>query len=660
MKRLFLFLLLLLPLCLHAKKQGQDYIDSLAKEIPKAKNDTTRVKLLTEISKRLISVDPDKGIKYAMDALSLAEKAGWEPGKADADYSLAWLYRNKSEYIKALDFGRQSLQIWETLNRKKEMALVYQVISIIYIEQSNYPLALDNSFRSLKISEEIQDKRLIGGNLTNIGIIYDDQGDYNKALEYHNRALKQFEEHREPYTIATSLMNIGLIYSEQKEYQKALETHLKAKDILQGLGTKLTLAKNLGYIGDAYKGLKSYSKALDCLTNSLKLVEELGDKNGQAEQLQNIGLTYLAAFTDSSKNNSDPLLKNSKKQDLDSAIGALSKAATIHKEVGNVKDLSENYRDLSTAWEHAGNYINALEYHKLFMANKDSVFSQQNKIKLANLDAKRELELKDKQIQLDKANKRIESIFYIAGIVFLLLVILFIYRNYTAQIRSNLLLAKEKQVSEDLLLNILPSEVAKELRDKGSASAKNFDNVTVLLIDFVNFTSASEYMTPQELVNELDVSFKAFDNIIGNYNIEKIKTIGDAYLAVSGLPLPQVYHAENIVYAALDMIAFLDERKKTMGKYSFEARIGIHSGSVIAGIVGIKKFAYDIWGDTVNIAARMEQNSEGGKINISEATYELIKYRFNCTYRGEIDAKNKGKLGMYFINGIKPEAVNLA
>ena len=160
-------------------------------------------------------------------------------------------------------------------------------------------------------------------------------------------------------------------------------------------------------------------------------------------------------------------------------------------------------------------------------------------------------------------------------------------------------------------------------------------------------------MTHQELVNELDECFKAFDNIIGKYNIEKIKTIGDAYLAVSGLPAPQVYHAENIVMAALEISAFMQERNKKLGDKTFRMRIGIHSGNVIAGIVGLKKFAYDIWGDTVNIAARMEQNSEPGKINISEATYELIKYKFNCTYRGEIEAKNKGKLGMYFVDGQK-------
>jgi adenylate cyclase len=207
----------------------------------------------------------------------------------------------------------------------------------------------------------------------------------------------------------------------------------------------------------------------------------------------------------------------------------------------------------------------------------------------------------------------------------------------------------EKKKSDDLLLNILPEEVAEELKQKGSSEARFFDHVTVLFTDFVDFTKAGERMGPQELVDELHTCFKAFDGIISKYNIEKIKTIGDAYLAVCGLPLPDAGHAVNAARAALEIRQYMEDRKKTMGDKTFDIRIGIHSGSVVAGIVGVKKFAYDIWGDTVNTAARMEQSSEKGRINISQVTYELVKEQFECTHRGEIAAKNKGDLNMYFI-----------
>lgn len=206
--------------------------------------------------------------------------------------------------------------------------------------------------------------------------------------------------------------------------------------------------------------------------------------------------------------------------------------------------------------------------------------------------------------------------------------------------------------SDDLLLNILPEEVSRELKEKGSVTAHEFDHVTVLFTDFVDFTIASERMSSQELVDELHNCFKAFDEIIGRYSIEKIKTVGDAYLAVSGLPLKDNSHAYHVAKAALEIQSFIKNRIALKGDKTFDIRIGIHSGSVVAGIVGVKKFAYDIWGDTVNTAARMEQSSEPGKINISETTYSLIKDQFKCTYRGEIDAKHKGKMDMYFMEGL--------
>lgn len=215
------------------------------------------------------------------------------------------------------------------------------------------------------------------------------------------------------------------------------------------------------------------------------------------------------------------------------------------------------------------------------------------------------------------------------------------------QQHSELKTAKHK--SDELLLNILPSEVAEELKEKGHTEARLFNNVSVLFTDFVGFTKAGERMSPQELVDELHVCFRTFDEIISKYRIEKIKTIGDAYLAVAGLPATDEQHALNVTRAALEIQAFMKERKSRLGDKTFEIRIGIHSGSVVAGIVGIKKFAYDIWGDTVNTAARMESSSEAGRVNVSEPTYMLIKERFECTYRGMIDAKNKGEMNMYFV-----------
>jgi class 3 adenylate cyclase len=211
-------------------------------------------------------------------------------------------------------------------------------------------------------------------------------------------------------------------------------------------------------------------------------------------------------------------------------------------------------------------------------------------------------------------------------------------------------LRAQKKKSDDLLLNILPEEIAEELKETGQSVARMYDNVSVLFTDFVNFTQMSEHLTPAALVAEIDTCFKAFDDIITRHGLEKIKTVGDAYIAVSGLPADNPRHAEDVVKAALDIKAYMEDRRNTLPD-TFGIRLGIHSGPVVAGIVGVKKFAYDIWGDTVNTAARMEQHGEAGKLNISGATYDLVKERFNCVYRGDIEAKHKGAMRMYFLLG---------
>lgn len=214
---------------------------------------------------------------------------------------------------------------------------------------------------------------------------------------------------------------------------------------------------------------------------------------------------------------------------------------------------------------------------------------------------------------------------------------------------------KQRQRSDDLLLNILPEEVAEELKAKGSSEAKQFSEATVLFTDFKEFTNLSEKLTPKELVSDLNHCFTAFDEITHKHRIEKIKTIGDAYMAAGGLPTPNTTHAKDVVLAALEIRDFIEEGKAhkiANNQPFFEIRIGIHTGPLVAGIVGVKKFQYDIWGDTVNTASRMESSGEVGKVNISQFTYELLKDDpdFEFEHRGKISAKGKGEIEMLFVS----------
>ncbi len=210
------------------------------------------------------------------------------------------------------------------------------------------------------------------------------------------------------------------------------------------------------------------------------------------------------------------------------------------------------------------------------------------------------------------------------------------------------IIKEEQQKSDRLLLNILPKSVADELKETGKATTKKYDNVTILFTDFKDFTALVASIPAVKLVEELNDIFGRFDDIMDEFQIEKIETIGDAYMAACGLPEENSDHALKCVGAAQRMISFLIERNRK-SKIQWNMRVGIHSGPVVAGVVGKKKFAYDLFGDTINTASRIETNGEEGKINISESTYNLIKGNYTCIPRGQIHAKGKGKLDMYFV-----------
>jgi len=291
-------------------------------------------------------------------------------------------------------------------------------------------------------------------------------------------------------------------------------------------------------------------------------------------------------------------------------------------------------------WSKRGSLLSlmvvvALEVVFFLLAQKDFIFPQQIKPNIAEG-------------------------FYLAcslGLVLILYWIAYVFEQAKDRALHNLEaknfeLAKEKKKSDDLLLNILPASVADELKETGGSKAGLFENVSVLFLDIIDFTLIGEHFSPQELVNELNHCFTLFDNLVTKNQMEKIKTVGDAYIAVSGLPVEHPNHGIIAVNTALDIMEVLEqygeERRKAHKPY-FQFRAGIHSGPLVAGIVGIKKFAYDIWGDTVNLAARMEQNGLGGKVNISSQTYELVKQHFRAEPRGKLPAKNKGDIEMYFV-----------
>lgn len=688
-------------------------VDSLWREIQRTRADTTKVNLYWELAENYSHQDIDSALHLALTGSELAEKLNSAELKGKLYLEIAKCYKQKSEYKTALVFYEKALKSYKELpesvtTRNSHIAKAYDGIGVIYhnvlndydsatifhnlalklfqeandtgdiaeeyselanicFDRGEYKNAIAYHYNALKLHQQKKDDKIgIANSSLDIGNVCVIQGDYAKAREYLMGALIVFQSIKEakkdeklPNAIPNCLFAIAGLYSAQNQYdsaaiyyEKALQLYHENKFIQGEIAT-------LSGMGQVNIFLHDYQKALEYDFKALKMVQELDIKLSVCATLGNIGEAYLAVYNDTAKKaKKGALIMPSKTENLHKAIDYLKQAVSMSKELDDKESLKEFSQYLSDAYKSEGDYKNAYENYVLFAAIKDTLSTQDSKKLLRKQETEAHKEILDKQTKLDELaiqKKKNETIFLYIGMVVMLFIIGLVVRSNMRQNKSNKIITKEKKRSDELLLNILPAEVAEELKDKGSAEAKYFQEVTVFFSDFVGFTKVAERMTPQQLVNELDACFKGFDHIMTKYNIEKIKTVGDAYLAVSGLPLNDPNHAEKIIRAAIEIRDFQLERKRLMGDMTFEVRIGAHSGSVVAGIVGVKKFAYDIWGDTVNTAARMEQNSMPGKINISEVTYQLVKDKFSCEFRGKIQAKNKGELSMYFVNASTTE-----
>jgi class 3 adenylate cyclase len=290
---------------------------------------------------------------------------------------------------------------------------------------------------------------------------------------------------------------------------------------------------------------------------------------------------------------------------------------------------------------------------------KDSIFTEESREQIADFEVKYETERKEREIELLKQNELINQLqmnrqrtvrnSLIAGLVLIIILAGVIYWALRQKTRSSFLIEREKDKSDRLLLNILPLKVANDLKEVGFTTPQSYDNVTIFFSDLVNFTELSSGLEPQYIIDELNKIFTEFDAIMQAHHCERLKTIGDAYMAVCGLPEPDTEHAIKIVRAAKEILGYMEERRKR-SPVKWEIRIGIHSGSAVAGVVGVRKYIYDVFGDAVNTAARMEQHSVPMRINVSDATYRLTREHFRFEKREPIDIKGKGTMGMWFVD----------
>ena len=559
-------------------------------------------------------------------------------------HSVAELMTNTSPDSSILVLDKAD-QLNKKLNNVRFQQENYLIRSKTLLIQGVYPKALEFAQKALKLSEKLKNKELISDCYSVIGQIYERQENNQQAAAYHLKGLKLNRNIGDSVRIATSLSLLGNIYGATKQTDKALKSY---RESLSYINEKLNPEQvgvaygNIGYVyyeegsrvklENPEKAKRYFDQSLEASMKAKQLFEDLNNRRFSIIAELNIGLVYnelkdfgtakkwcLSAFTTAEELKIPPLIRD--------ACDCMYKSTKGSGNMPEALKYFEIYKEMNDSIQNIDNERSMVEKELNFKYEKEQLGD--------SLEYAQKEIIADSQIQKQRI-----GLISTGGILLLIIVLMVV-------------VVKGKKRSEELLLNILPFETAQELKKKGYAETKNFESATVLFTDFKGFTTISELLSPKELITEIDTCFKGIDRIMEKYQIEKIKTIGDAYMAAGGLPNKTTSHPIDVVMAAEEILLLIDGLKQERIEKNlpyFDIRIGIHTGPVIAGIVGIKKFSYDIWGDTVNIASRMESSGEINKINISGATYELIKEHYQCTYRGKIEAKNKGKIDMYFVD----------
>ncbi len=624
--------------------------------------------------------DIEQAMANYEQALSLRRELNDRKGVASLYNNLGNLQEEKGDYLGALENLQQSYTIRQQLRDTQRMARVLYNISYVHERMGNYPEALDYVLRHLELLKGTKDSYSLFNAYTLLGNINVELEIYKEALSYYQQALTIAEDIGDDYELAIAYNNLGNMlddfaerdYKDEKfgaarpRFTQALKYLQQALAIYQRTEDAEGSGNANNNIGVVYKNLGSYflaleepdsanmylNRSLSYLNKALTIHQQLNNRKGIIETYNGFGDVYRRL------------------ENTDKALSYTQDYLDLAIEMDDQKFIQKAYKDLSRVYADLKKYKKAYKFRKKY----DEIRYERLSEDIVQQNARRQAIFGDYQVQLE--NERQEKALVaqeaqlhrttlfrnslMIGALGLLAIVLLIYNRYRIKSRANQeladknnIIATEKKRSDDLLLNILPAETARELKENGKAKAKQYASVTVLFSDIVSFTQVAEALSATELVTLLDDCFRGFDKIALKYGIEKIKTIGDAYMCVGGLPVPNTTHAYDVVRAGMEMQAFVKNYNRTLaerGIADLAIRIGIHTGPVVAGIVGSTKFAYDIWGDTVNLAARMESGGAAGQVNISRTTYEAVKDKFSFEERGKIMVKNKGAIEMYFVD----------
>lgn len=564
-----------------------------------AEDETAEAKILQSIGNIYRFMNEfQKSLEYLLRALEMHERLG---NKEEMSHILGHIgdtYAKLNEQSTAIEYMKRALAMHQELDMKRESAFVLGNTGLIYCNMADYAQALEYMMNALVIHEEFESFEEQGDVLGNIGIVYYYTHDYPLALEYMVRSLEIHERLGMKAKVASKYANIGNVFYSMKDFPKALENMNHALILCRELGVPSKAGLVLNGIGSVYIELGDYYRALECLEESQKVFTEANMRMEVASTLSIIGIIYSdKKFEGYNPNKAEELLLGAVEQFEE--LGGLA----LNVEV--IKKLAQLYEQMNK-WEEANHY------NKKYNALEKEVFSAEVK-------------------------KQTEK---------------YAYERKIGEEQA------QRKATEALLHNILPKTIANRMMEKKTTISDYFENVSIFFSDIVDFTTISAKISPQQLVDGLNAIFTEFDRIAKKHGLEKIKTIGDSYMAVCGIPEPCENHAERVALFALEVTETIKNFSFAEEKIAVTNRIGLHTGSVVAGVIGENKFAYDLWGDSVNTASRMESHGEPGKIQVSEDFVRAVETQTSVSElkpvlqfveRGELEIKGKGKMKTYFL-----------
>ncbi len=624
----------------------------------------------------------DSAILVSEEILALHQDSDNQIATVKTLQRIVDVYLGKNNYQAALLSNLELLTIIKLFGDEKDLAAVYNNLGYIYTRQKNYPLAIEHFKKVEKL--EIGNAINLAPLYINMGVCYSNDKEFEASIRYLKKAeaLYSLEQKSKKASVNQLISSVYLnnsdLYNAQLYNQIALEFARVGEEPEVLSSTYYQSAQIQRKLYDYEKALSFYQLHLN-IRDSIRLDERFRQQDLQQQQvlleraekeiklllvnndIQELNISRLQLEKDKIELSRSNLELEAKKR-KDEILLLRSNEQVKDAELQNQELLAQQTKQaLAIAQQELESQkkdqtlleLRSIEERQQVELMQKEAAEAKQKREIESLTMEKEIT----QLELDNEAAFRQSVYSIGGLLGLLgiLVVLSLLnsRRKNQQLeKQNLIIETERSKSEELLLNILPEETAAELKEKGAATPKQYKQATVLFSDFASFTEIAQQMTPSELIEEINACFIVFDEIIERNGLEKIKTIGDAYMAAGGIPEKNTTNAIDSVRAAQEMNDFMIKRlvqKKAEGKKYWGMRIGLHTGPIVAGVVGKNKFAYDIWGDTVNVASRMETNGLVGEINISQSTYDLVKDQVSCRKRGTIDVKHKGEMEMYVV-----------